>query len=169
MRMSEYRQLEMLVMKAKVSRIRRLLGQVFCQKNLNAVKNARRSQKEGEKRRSSNIAPIAPMLPAASNVAVSDATQRQDQSGEMSSDDPSYCESAISDNSYYTPRRSTRKRTPSKKRQKIAHLQVKPQPRPICDRCRKHHSKCDGTQRCIRCTEAEKRQFNMMSPPLQYY
>lgn len=156
----------MLIIKAKASRIRRLLGQVFCQKNFNAVKNARQFQREGEKRRSSNIAPVAPMLPAASNVAVSDATQLQDQSGEMSSDDPSYCESGISDNSYDTPRRSNRRRTPSKKRQKIAHPQVKPYR--ICNRCRQHHSKCDGAQRCFRCTKSGKRQFNIISLPPHY-
>ena len=157
----------MLVIKAKASRIRRLLGQVFCQKNLDAVRNARKFQIEGEKRRSSNIAPVAPMLPVAPDVAVSDATHSQDQSGEISSDDPSYCESAVSDNSYDTPRRSNRKRTPSKKRQKVVHPQGKPSR--TCNRCKQHHSKCDGAQRCIRCTKAGKRQFNMLSLPLHYY
>ena len=157
----------MLIIKVKASRVRRLLGQVFCQENLNAAKNVRKSQKEGDKRRSNNIAPVASMLPVASYVAVSDATQLQDQYGEMSSDDPSYCESAVSDNSCDTLRRSNRKRTPSKKRQKIAHPQVKPHK--ICNRCKQHHSKCDGAQPCVRCTKSRKCQFNMLSLPPHYY
>ena len=154
-------------MKAKASRIRRLLGQVFCQTNLNAAKNACKLQKEEEKRRSSKIAPIAPMLPVASDVTVSDAPQTQDQSGAMSSDDPSYCESVTSNNSFDTPRRSNRKRTPSKKRQKITHPQGKPYR--TCNRCKQHHSKCDGAQRCIRCTKSGKREFNMLSLPPHHY
>ena len=157
----------MLVMEAKASRIRRLLGRVFFQKNLNAAKNARKFQKAGEKRRSNNIAPVAPMLPVASDVAVTDATQSQDQYGEMSSDDPSYCESAVSDNSCDTLRRSNRKRTPSKKRQKIAHPQAKPNR--TCNRCKRHHSKCDGAERCVRCTKSGERQFNMLSLAPHYY
>ena len=148
-------------MEAKASRIRRLLGQVFFQKNLNAAKNARKLQKAGEKRKSNNIAPEARMLPTASDVAVSHATQSQGQSGLMCSDDPSHCESATSDNSYEPPRRSNRKRTPSRKRQKIAHLKVKP--KKICNRCRHRHSTCDGAQRCVGCTESGERQFNMLS------
>lgn len=165
--MSEYRYLEILVMKAKASRIKRLLGQVFCQKNLNAAKKARKFQKEAEKRRSSNNAPVASMLPVASGVAVSDVAQSQDQSRGMSSDDPSYCESATSNNSFDTPRRSNRKRTPSKKRQKITHPQGKPYR--TCNRCKQHHSKCDGAQRCIRCTKSGKREFNMLSLPPHHY
>ena len=166
-RMSEYRYLEMLVMKAKACRIRRLLGQVFCQKNLDAAKNACKFQIEGEKRRSNNIAPVASMLPVASDVAVSNATQSQDQSGGVSSDDGSYCESAIGKNHYDTPRRSNRKPTPSKKRQKIAHPQGKPSE--TRNRCKQHHTKSDGSQPCISCIKAGKRQFNMLSLPPHYY
>ena len=165
--MSEYTQLEMLVIKAKISRIRRLLGQVFCQRNVDAANFARKLQIEGEKRRRSNIAPVANMLTNASDFTVSDATQSQDQFWEMSSDDPSYYESTRSDNSYETPRRSNRKRTPSTKRQKSAHQQGKPLR--TCNLCKRHHSKCDGAQPCIRCTKARKCQFNMLSLPPNYY
>ena len=157
--MSEYRYLEILVMEAKASRIRRLLGRVFFQKNFYAARNAR--QKEEYKRRSNNIAPVAPILPVASYVAVSDETQSQDQYEEMSSDDLSYCESAVSDYSCDTLRRSKRKRAPSKKRQKIAHSPVKPNRK--CNRCKRHHTKCNGAERCVRCTKSRERQFNMLS------
>ena len=157
----------MFVIKANASRIRRLLGRVFFQKNLNAARNARKFRKEGDKRRSNNIAPVAPMLPVASDGAVTDATQSQDQYREMSSDDPSYCESAVSDYSCDTLRRSNRKRTPSKKRQKIAHPPVKPNR--TCNRCKRHHTKCDGAERCVRCTKSRERQFYMLSLAPHYY
>lgn len=128
----------------------------------------------GELYESMNIAPVANMLTNASDVAVSDATQSQDQSWEMSSDDPSYCESAGSDNSYQAPRRSNRKRTPSIKRRKpsikrrkIAHPPGKTST--TCNLCKRWHSKCDGAQPCKRCTKAGRCQFNMLSLPPNYY
>ena len=153
-------------MKAKTSRIKQLLGQVFCQKNVYAVKNARQSRKdEGNRRRSG----VAPVLPTVSDVAVSDASQSQDQSSEMSSDGDSYSECANHDDRYDTLRRSNRKRTPSvwmddsKKRLKIAQPQSKPDG--VCSRWKRLHTKCDGAQQCIRYTKAGARLFSMLSLP----
>ena len=155
-------------MKAKTSRIKRLLGQVFCQKNVYAAKNARQKD-EGNRMRSD----VAPVLSTVSDVALSDATQSQDQSGEMSSDDDSYSGCSMYDNRYDTPRRSTRKRTPSiwmddsEKRLKIAKPQSKPYG--VCSRWKRLHTKCDGAQQCSRCNKAGARLFSLLSLPLHYY
>ena len=168
MRMSKYNYWVMLIMKAKASRIKRLLGQVFCQKNANAAKNALQKDEGNRIRRN-----VAPVLPTVSDVAVFDTTQSQDQSGEMSNDDDSYSKGAKYDDRHDTPRRSTRKRTPSiwmddsEKRLKLAKPQSKPYD--ICSRCKRLHSKCDGSRQYVRCTKAGARLFNMLSLPRHYY
>lgn len=141
MRRSEYSFLETLVTKTKASRIKRLLGQVFCQKNIHAAKYGRSILKDEEDR-------------GKTNVAVSDATHSPYQSGEASSDS-SYTEFA---NLYNTSRRPNLKRTPttwmdeSKKRPKITQPQIKPNG--VCSRCKRLHQKCDGAQECIKCINA---------------
>ena len=154
MRMSKYSHFGLLVIKAKASRITQLLGQVLCQKNVNALKNAKRSHKRN-------------------HSTVSSTTQPQDRSGETSSDDSSYSEFAKNDNRYDVPKCSKRKRTPSarmddsKKRPKAAEPLNKSYG--TCRRCRRLHSKCDGTRQCSRCTKAAARQSSMLSPPLHCY
>ena len=143
---------------------------MFCQKNANAAKSARRSQKAGGNRLRSDVAPVVPTV---SNVALSEATPSQDRSGEISNDDDSYSKSAKYDNRYDTPRRSNRKRTPSiwmddsEKRVKLS--QPQSEPYDICNRCKRLHSKGEGAQQYVKCTRAGARMFSMLSPPLHYY
>ena len=131
-------------MMAKASRIKRLLGQLFCQKNVNAAKLARRSLTVEENH-------------GRSNVAVSDATQSREQSGETSSDSGS-SGFANKNNCYNIARRPNLKRTPSiwmdgsTKRPKITQPQLKPNG--VCSRCKRLHQKCDGAQECIKCIKA---------------
>ena len=142
---------------------------MFCQKNANAAKSARRSQKEKGHHKKDKVAP----LPTVSDVAVPDTPQSQDQSGEMSNDEDSYTKCAKYDDHYDMLRRSSRKRTPSiwmadsEKRQKISQPQSKPYDN--YSRCKRLHSKCNGGQQCVRCTKIRARQSSMLSLSLDYY
>ena len=142
---------------------------MFCQKNANAAKSARRMQKEKGHNKQSNVAP----LPTAPDVAVPDTSQSQDPSGDLSSDEDSYSKCAKYDEHYDMLRRSSRKRTPSiwmaesEKRQKISYPQSKPYD--VGSRCKRLHSKCNGAQQCIRCTKIRARQFRILPFSLKYY